>query len=49
MENGGYLLAAYAVVWAGVFGLILALLNRQKKLRQEIKSLNETYKGKERG
>lgn len=36
MENLGYLFAAFAVIWAVVFGYILVLMNRQKKLKREI-------------
>lgn len=39
MENSGYLFAAFAVVWAFVFGFILVLINRQKKLKREIDEL----------
>lgn len=47
MENAGYLLAAFAVAWALVFGYVLLLLNRQSRLKQEISSLKEALK--ERG
>ena len=47
MENSGYLLAAFSMAWALVFGYVLLLLNRQRRLRQEINSLKETLKGKE--
>jgi CcmD family protein len=39
MENSGYLFAAFAVIWAVVFGYILVLMNRQKKLKREIEKL----------
>lgn len=39
MENLGYLFAAFAVIWAVVFGYILVLMNRQKKLKREIEKL----------
>lgn len=41
MENSGYLLAAFIMAWAVVFGYVLLLLNRQRRLRQEINSLKE--------
>ena len=41
MENLGYFLAAFIVVWALVFGYVLWLFVRQRKLRQELKSLLE--------
>ncbi|MAF85187.1 MAG: hypothetical protein CL875_01670 [Dehalococcoidales bacterium] len=44
MENAGYLFAAYGVVWAVVFGYVLVLQNRQRRLRREINSLKETLK-----
>ncbi len=46
MENAGYLFAAFAIVWAVVFGYVLSLFNRQRRLRQEINSLKETFKVK---
>ena len=47
MENAGYLFAAFAIVWALVFGYVFLLFNRQRRLRQEINSLKEALK--ERG
>lgn len=41
MQNLGYFLAAFIVVWALVFGYVLWLFARQGKLRQEIESLKE--------
>ena len=41
MEDAGYLFAAFAVMWAGVFGFVLSLVNRQRRLRREIDSLRE--------
>jgi len=43
MENAGYLFAAFAVVWAVIFGYVLLLLNSQKRLRREIDSLKEAF------
>jgi CcmD family protein len=39
MDNLGYLFAAFAVIWVVVFGYILVLVNRQKKLKREIEKL----------
>lgn len=47
MENASYLFAAYAIVWAVVFGFVLLLINRQGKLHREINSLKEASKEKE--
>ena len=33
MENAGYLFAAFAIIWVALFGYILVLSRRQKKLR----------------
>ena len=46
MQNGGYLLAAFAIAWALVFGYVLLLLNKQSKLQQEISSLKEVLREK---
>lgn len=47
MENGGFLFAAYSIVWAALFGYVLSLLNRQRKLDKEINSLKESLEEKE--
>ena len=47
MENAGYIFAAYTIVWAAVFGYVLSLFNRQRRLRREIDSLKEVLKEKE--
>ena len=47
MENAGYLLAAFAIIWALVFGYVLLLFNTQRRLRREINSLKEALKEKE--
>lgn len=39
MDNLGYLLAAFAVVWAAVFGYVLFLQRRQRALEREIEAL----------
>ena len=46
MQSAGYLLTAYSVVWAILFGYVLYLLNNQKKLQQEINLLKESLKEK---
>ena len=46
MQNGGYLLAAFAAVWVVLFSYVLSLLSKQKKLQQEIDLLKESLKGK---
>ncbi len=44
MENAGYLLAAFIIIWAAVFGYMLLLHNKQRNLQREINSLRETLK-----
>ena len=44
MENAGYLFAAFTLIWALVFGYVLLLFNRQRRLRREIDSLKEALK-----
>jgi len=48
MENGGFLFTAYSIVWAVVFGYVLSLLYRQKKIEKEIDSLKDSL-GKKDG
>ena len=37
----GYLVAAYAVLWAISFGLVFSILWRQRQLRQELQVLRQ--------
>ncbi len=46
MENAGYLIAAFAIVWAVIFGYVLLLLNSQRKLRRETDSLKKALEKK---
>ncbi len=48
MENLGYLLAAFGIVWAVTFGYVFSLLRKQRQLRREIDSLKESA-GAKRG
>lgn len=41
MDNLVYLLVAYAVIWAVVFGYVLYLVKKQRKLRREFDLLKE--------
>lgn len=47
MENAGFLFTAFALAWAGVFGFVLFLINRQGRLQREIDSLKEVLREKE--
>lgn len=49
MENGGYLFAAYTLVWAAVFAYVLFLSAQQSKLRKEINALKQGLKEKKTG
>ena len=46
MQNGGYLLSAFAAVWLVLFGYVLYLLMKQKNLQREIDLLKDTLKQK---
>jgi len=37
----GYLFAVTGIVWAVVFGYVLFIMGRQKKLQQEIQTLKQ--------
>ena len=43
----GYLFAAFTVIWVLVFGYVLSLFNRQRRLRREINLLKEALEKKE--
>ena len=36
MENLGYFLAAYAIIWAVIFGYLIYLQRKQKALQRQI-------------
>ncbi len=42
MENLGYLLAAYTVIWAVVFGYILFMQRKQRRLQRQLDMLQES-------
>lgn len=45
MENMTYVFAAFAIVWAVVFGYVFSLSQRQRQLRREIDALKEKSNG----
>ncbi len=47
MENFGYLLAAYTIVWAVLFGYVLSLIRRQRQLQRQVDSLKAPPRKKE--
>jgi len=47
MEISGYLWTAFSLAWALLFGYVLLLINRQRSLRRDIKSLKAALKEKE--
>ncbi|MDP6043220.1 MAG: heme exporter protein CcmD [Dehalococcoidales bacterium] len=49
MENVSYVFVAFAIVWAVVFGYILLLLNRQRRLQQEIDLLKQRLEDRKSG
>jgi len=42
----GYLLAVTGIVWAVVFGYVLFIMGKQKKLQQEIDTLKQLVEEK---
>ncbi len=44
MVNARYVVAAFAVVWVGLFTYIFMLVQREKSLRREIAALKESMK-----
>ncbi len=42
----GYLVAAYAVLWAISFGLVLSLVVRQRRLEAELEVLRQAMEEK---
>ena len=44
VNNIGYVAAAFAVVWVGLFIYIFALMQKERTLRRDIESLKEEKK-----
>ena len=44
----GYLIAAYAVLWAISFGLVFSMLLRQRKLQADLRALRQLVEGEAR-
>ena len=44
MENAGYLLAAFGVIWLGLLAYTFILAQRQARLRRDIELLQESLK-----
>lgn len=44
MDNAGFVVAAFSVVWVGLFIYIFMLVQREKELRREISALKEGMK-----
>ena len=49
MENAGYLLAAFAIIWALVFAYVLVLQRKQKQLQKEINLLKKSAEKSDTG
>ena len=47
MDNLGYLVAAYTIIWIAISGYVFTLSRRQRQLQREIDSLKERMRGKE--
>jgi CcmD family protein len=47
MQDAGYIFAAYTIIWIVLLGFVLAMINRQSKLRREIERLRAMVKDKE--
>ena len=41
MENAGYLLAAYTIIWAVVFGYVVFMQHKQGRLQRQIDRLQK--------
>jgi len=42
MENLGYLFTAYTIIWAVVFGYVLFMQRKQRRLQRQIDLLRES-------
>lgn len=47
MQDAGYIFAAYTIIWVVLLGFVVAMMNRQTKLRREIERVKELVKDKE--
>jgi CcmD family protein len=47
MEYLGYLFAAYSIVWAVVFGYVLYMQRKQRRLQRQVDRLREILDGRD--
>jgi len=47
MENLGFLFAAYTIIWVVLFGYVISIFTRQRKLQTELDLLKEMFKEKQ--
>lgn len=47
MENGGFLFAAYTIIWAILFGYVALLHQRQGRLKREIEVLKREIESRD--
>ena len=47
MENLGFLFAAYTIIWVVLFGYVISIFTRQRKLQKELDLLKEMFKEKQ--
>ena len=47
MENLGFLFAAYTIIWVVLFGYVISVFTRQRKLQKELDLLKEMFKEKQ--
>ena len=48
MENLGYIFAAYTVIWAVIFGYLLFMRLKQRRLQHQIDLLRESVNKREK-
>ena len=48
MENLGYLMAAYTIIWVVVFGYVLAMQRKQRRLQRQLDRLQESIEPSQR-
>jgi CcmD family protein len=48
MENAGYFFAAFAVIWAVVFGYVMFLVNKQAKINRQMKTIEQARSREDR-
>jgi CcmD family protein len=49
MQNGGYLFAAYSIIWVVIFGYVFFMARKQASLKRQMESIKKEREQRQAG